>query len=401
MAVQPFEVGDRTPEFVIIAFMGHDNNLSAFLERHLDQMARGAGPNIAILAVTDVAFGPAYVREITSDTIRILVELEEIDTGDGEYLGDLLARALVSYPGEPRIAVGFSGHGTGVFKEETANEWSHALTIFSSPVTSRLRAVREDKLVMTAVATLSDWSSNGELSNAEMGRMLRKAFEASGRARPVDLLFFDTCLNGMIEIVTEFAPFAQWVVASQDNEPSAGWHYDKWLSLTGASPPADPETWAAQAVEAMAMAYAGTTSDPVTLSATAAGPDPLPVVERFRDLVAAAAPLGPSGYGHLEWARLQCVAMGNSKVDSYDLRDFAGHLSRRQGHPALTAAADALALAVEGAVPHVTRLNAPTAHGLAFWFPGTRDSLNRDVQTYSQLSFDRQTGWSSYLDRHL
>jgi hypothetical protein len=399
MAPEPFAVAHPGPDFLIIAFMGHDNNLSAHLERHLNEMAMGAGRDVAIIAVTDVSFGPAYVFEITSGTRRILKALGEIDTGDGALLARLLARALVSYPGMPRIAIGFSGHGSGVFDEEPPDQLARAFALLGNPAAHALRSLRTEKMLKSAFSVLND-RPRGQLTNRELGDMLGSAFRAAGRQSPVDLLFFDTCLNGMIEIVTEFAPYARCVVASEDNEPDDGWRYDKWLARMQISPPPDAAAWGGQAVEAVAEAYARR-ADVVTLSAVAAGPGPLLVVARFKALIDAAAPLGRAGYEQLDWARSQSRIFADAEFDSYDLCDFASHLIRRNQIPVLTHAAGALIQAVNAAVLYKTPPNAATAYGLAFWFPEIRRSFEKDVNTYRLLRFDRETGWSDYLRQYL
>ena len=401
MSLEPFRVGHPGPDYVIIVFLGYDNDLPVHLiDHHLNEMARGAGPDTAIIAIADDPLGPDRVVEVTSRTITLLEDLGEIDTGRVRPAGDLLARALVSYPGQPRIAIGFSGHGSGVFDEELPDQLLRALDLLANPRAHLLRSLQSDESLRSAFS-VNFGRPNTQLSNGEIGRMLRAAFDAADRAEPVDLLFFDTCLNGMIEIATEFADFAACIVGSQDNEPVTGWHYDKWLSLMTSSPPADPAAWGRQAVDAMTAAYAVGMTDPVTLSAIAAGPVPSLVVARFEALLDAAVPLGRAGYDALNGARLGSHALGGGTFDSYDLCEFADRLARREDMPTLAQAATALAEAVGDAVLHLTNLRAPNAHGLAFWFPGNRRSYDKDVGTYSRLRFDRETGWSAFLGRHL
>lgn len=402
MTIQPFEVSHPDPDYVIIAFFGYDNELPENLkDHHLMEMAQGAGPDVAILAVTDDTRGPGQVFEVTSRTISLLEDLSEIDTGKSEPLAELLARGLISYPGEPRIAIGFAGHGSGIFDEEPADQLLRALGVLSNPRAQLLRSLALDPALEKAYSVLLD-RFNSHLSNKEIGCMLCAAFKAAGRTAPVDLLFFDTCLNGMIEIVTEFADFAACVVASEENEPDTGWHYDKWLSAMSASPPADAAAWGGQAVKAMAIAYSAPgPSAPVTLSAVATGAASQAVAARFRTLIDAARALGPPGFRCLKDARLLCRSLGNSKYDSYDLCEFAGHVARQANCPSLVQPAQNLALAVDACVLHLTVIRAPYANGLAFWFPGNRQSYEKDVGTYRLLRFDQETGWSDYLGDRL
>jgi hypothetical protein len=54
--------------------------------------------------------------------------------------------------------------------------------------------------------------------------------------KKVDLIFSDTCLNGMIEVLEQFKEFAEVVVGSEDLEPGGGWEYHEWFGLMSDSP---------------------------------------------------------------------------------------------------------------------------------------------------------------------
>ena len=34
---------------------------------------------------------------------------------------------------------------------------------------------------------------------------------------------------------------------------------------------------------------------------------------------------------------------------------------------------------------------------MAFWFPGSRSTYNRDIATYSRLAFNTKSGWGDFL----
>ncbi|HEX8261997.1 MAG TPA: clostripain-related cysteine peptidase [Allosphingosinicella sp.] len=405
--VSPFAVHHPQAAHVVIELFGGDNNLTDYVEEDMAEMAAGIGEDVAVLAVADVFNGPARVVEITArHGVSVVEELGEIDTGDPEVLSELLGRALASFSETSRIAIGFWDHGSGVFDERGLLR--RVLPRARLPRWRLSRSFPARRLFFSTAellhdvelrAMLHDDQSGGLLTNREAGNMLRDSFAAAGRKRPVDLIFSDTCLNGMIEVASEFEEFAQCIVGSEELEPGDGWDYHEWFSRMAASPPADGQAWGRQAVEAMEAGYAGRPEQhPVTLSAVRSRSG---VADAFADLIRVASPLGRPGFRYLDWARSQSQIFA-SGYDSYDMLDFAEKLAADGEIAEIAAAAEGLAGAIREAVVHSIALGAAVARakGLAFWFPASRGSFDKDVETYADLRFDGLTGWSTYLDGH-
>jgi hypothetical protein len=394
MDLQPFPVRAKNPHFVIIEFF--DNNFSEEADRALDAMAGAAGTDLAVLAVTDQLTTPAQVTEVTAGSRTTLEALGRIDTGDPLLLAKLLTRALISYPNAGHVAIGFAGHGSGVFDDHDAhpNPLVRLLRLLHSAPAPRALPAHES---LAFYSLLLD-RSGGVLTNKELRAMLRYGFEDAGRTgKPVDLIFFDTCLNGMIEVVTEIAEFADCIVGSNGLQPGAGWNYAEWLNRMRSSTPGNGIAWGRQAVEAMEAGYAGQAPGPVTLSAVRPG---YRVMQCFADLVREADRSGQAGFSLLDRARLQSHAYGDRLVDSRDLGGFAARLAEQREVEQIATAAVALRLAVDEAVMDSVPRD-PEFSGLAFWFPERRSAFERDVDSYSQLTFDEETRWSSYLYQYL
>jgi hypothetical protein len=229
---------------------------------------------------------------------------------------------------------------------------------------------------------------------------LKAAFAKAGRKQPIDLIFSDTCLNGMVEVTEQFKRYAHCIVASEDLEPGDGWEYQQWLAATSSKPQKTPADWASQAVEAFKLGYNGRTDEyPCTLGAFRTAST---IVGQFRKVVDAARKLGRSGFDTLDRARRDSQSFANR--DTYDLRDFAVKLAAAAGsNQALKKSAVGLAKAFD-----VARVNAvalgntvKAAQGLAFWFPTTRYAYSSTAETYSRLDFSKSTGWGAYLGEHL
>ena len=410
MAVQPYPVRHPEADYVIIELFGGDNNLSDFVAEDLSEMMSGAQGNVAVVAMTDVFEGPARVIELTkAHGITLLDELGEVDTGDPDFLADVLARALVSYPSTARVAIGFWDHGSGVFDEEDRTPLRRVIPGARIPRWRLTRSRRSRRLFFSEAevasdaglrAMLHDDQSGGLLTNREAGRMLRNAFEAAGRTSPVDLIFSDTCLNGMAEVLCEFEAQAQCVVGSEELEPGDGWDYHEWLKRIGDAPPADADAWGRHAVDAMEAGYTGRPGQfPVTLSAVRAG---CGIAEAFAALIRAAGPFGRDGFRFLDWARSQTQNFVAGSYDSYDMIDFARQLVAGAEIPEIVAAAEELERTVQRAMVHSIAMGDTVARatGLAFWFPSSRGSFLKDASTYRDLKVDEMTGWAAYLETH-
>jgi len=379
------------PEFLIIEFF--DNSLGAQTAPDLAAMASAADDRIAVLAVTDNFGNSARAIEITANALTHLEDLGTLDTGEPNRLGELLSRALISYPNAPHVAIGFAGHGSGIFDEVDSEPSARLFHLPRPPLLSNAHPVFQSLFF-----SLQMDRSGGVLTTKKLGRMLRKGLAGAGReGRPVDLIFFDTCLNGMIEVVTEIEEFADCIVGSPDLQPLTGWDYQQWFSRMTSSPPASASAWGDRAVEAMAATYAGSAERPITLSAVHARSN---VTQCFAELVHRAQGAGPAGFRYLDAARGRTQDYGAQLVDSLDLGDFAVHLATNREIEEIAVAADALIVAIRGAVSKLVALDLARAHGLAFWFPALRRSFERDVRSYRGLAFDEQTGWSSYLDTY-
>lgn len=410
----PFKSQHGDAELVIIMMFGGDNNLSHFVYQDLQEMAAGIKGNIAVIGLADLANAPAAVVEVGSGTgIQTIEEWGEIDTGDPDILMKFVARALKTYP-KARKAIGFWDHGTGVFDETDASE---KLLTPSGNLTRTFSVVRENrtrsyparhlffpraKLAEDDVTRgmLHDDTSGGILTNLEAGKMLAAAFDRAGQSGKIDLIFSDTCLNGMIEVLDELGPYAECVVASSELEPGDGWDYQLWLSQLSAKLPTSPFEWGHNAVDAFYKCYEPHPKKyPCTLGAFRSAHG---MTEAFTALLkAAAGDSGHEAFFYLDHARSK--AQGFAKRDTFDLKSFAIKVvDISEAKPALASAARNLVAACDAAKVHACCLGRTVtdSHGIAFWFPNSRSALDRDIKTYERLSFNTKSGWAEFLKEY-
>ncbi len=401
-SLKPFEVSTTEVDFVVIEMFGGDNNLDHFVSEDMNEMASGCRGRVAAIALADFARRPASVFEISKSAgVHVIEEWGEIDTGDPEVLCRFLARALITFP-HARKAIGLWDHGSGVFDETDATELILARSVrsVSRPERSRSFPARrlffpKDRLLLDkdTRAMLHDATNGGVLTTLEAGRMLTAAFARANHAAKVDLIFSDTCLNDMIEVLEELGSSAECVVASSDLEPGDGWDYAAWFQQIEAERPADSAAWARTAVDAFYQGYK-TKNDLCTLGAFKTAQD---MTKAFAGLVAAARKGGIAGFMELDRARTKSQGFANR--DTYDLLDFAGILASGVQDAAIRAAAEELKSATERARVHHMSLGdeVQRSGGIAFWFPGSQSAFRRDIKTYQRLAFATKTGWVSLL----
>ena len=406
--IKPYPTRLPDAELVIIEMFGGDNNLSAFVYEDLQEMAAGIrGSKIAVLGIADLAGKPGSIVEVTPEHgIQILEQLGEIDTGDPEVLHSFLVRALITHP-KARKAIGFWDHGTGIFDETDASEkiMTRRVNSVARENRSHSRPARRLFFPKSRIehdpetrGMLHDDTNGGVLTNLEAGAMLRAAFKDAGVEGKIDMIFSDTCLNGMIEVLDELAGSAKVIVASQDLEPGDGWDYKRWLARVVAAPPATAEELGWHAVEAFKESYEPFPKKwPCTLAAFRTDHG---ISRHFGEMITAARKSnGHGAFVYLDHARAQ--TQGFAQRDTYDVRDFAEKVAAitAQGLPEVSAAAQNIVKAYDAARVHSINLGkfVPKSTGLSFYFPSSRSQMNRDIGTYEKLSFAKNSGWADFL----
>ena len=407
--IKPFDVSDTNVSHVVIELFGGDNNLSDFVDEDLDEIAKGLNGRFAVLGLADFEHAGGQIVEVTAKGRRVLAELGEIDTGDPETLATFLARALVTYAKVAHRALGFWDHGTGVFDERDRKQVVLESSLGGSPAAvaaptarrsvpaRRLFISREQAGQAHVEAMLHDQTSGGVLTNVEAAGVLRAAFKRAGQTRQLDMIFSDTCLNGMVEVLDQLEPFAKVVIGSEELEPGDGWDYERWFRAMSAKPPTTAVAWGRMAVDAFGQAYTDRPDQhPCTLAAFRSKNT---IPELFADLVAAVEPLGDQGFMDFDFGRMETQKF--AQRDTYDMRDFAGHVATAMpGAPKV--AATALIAALDKARIRSAALgrDVDDATGLAFWFPEDAPAYANTQATYRKLDFDQKTHWTDYLSPH-
>lgn len=223
-------VGTRAPaDWLIMVYMAADNNLEPWAMADLHEMeVVGSNPNVDIVVQIDRIPGydasdgdwtttrRYYVQPDGTPGVvdsTLLADLGELNMGDPNTLADFVDWATTNYPA-PRTALVMWNHGGG---------WRAPQTTGSKATPPGLGGWKE--------ACWDDTNAGDVLRNWEV----RFAFENVGVY--LDLIGWDVCLAGMVEVAYEMRNSAGAMVASPALEPGQGWPYDHILGTLNAGPP--------------------------------------------------------------------------------------------------------------------------------------------------------------------
>lgn len=117
----PFELQHPGPRYGIILVMSRDSSTEDWVEEDLWELRTGLPENAAALILL-CKDGQATLVEASAGKIHSPAAFLDFTVGDPRDIGRFLGRALSSFPREAMTAVGFWGHGRGVFGEHDPSE---------------------------------------------------------------------------------------------------------------------------------------------------------------------------------------------------------------------------------------------------------------------------------------
>jgi hypothetical protein len=222
-----------TGRVLVAAYFPADNDLSPEIPYVIDRMRRGTAhnPNVKVYLLVDGAQnGDSRLLEIANgdvtptDAVMERWGVEELDTSDPAVLAWFLRYARTEFPAERTVAA-IIGHGVPLAPEI---EWPAEVPV------AQLTTAAMDNSPANAIPPLpkehdytpSDVTNRGYMSAVDMGVALMEATDNG--ANPFDVIFFDQCFQGSLEMLYEVRNSARVYVAS----PNYAWlvaAYDRYL----------------------------------------------------------------------------------------------------------------------------------------------------------------------------
>lgn len=319
-----------------------------------------------------------------------LEDLGEADMGDPQTLVDYVTWAIENYPAD-RYALILSDHGAGWpggWNDPAPNEGS-------------------------------------ELKLWEISSALESITSSTGVSK-FDLLGFDACLMSQLEVYAAVYPYAHYIIASQETEPSLGWAYTAWVGQLAENPGVDNAQVAASIVDSYiiddqrivddevrlsvygdytAKAVADELGKGITLSAVSAADVPN-LVGAVNDLSVALANVDQKGVAKARaYAQSFESVFGHDDPSPYiDLGNFAQLAAETTGDASLSEAAGAVTSAIQSAL--VAEKHGPDragATGFTIYFPTSSlykiEGLTSEYLANSN-SFVESSTWDDFLLFH-
>jgi hypothetical protein len=206
------------PEWTIIVYADADDDV---LEQDIwfdvnEMELVGSTPQMNVVVQIDRAEGAFHGDGDWTDTRRLYVtqdddldfiaspvieSIGEADMGDPRTLVDFITWSIRNYPAK-KYALVMSDHGGG---------WTGGF---------------------------SDLESGSALSMAQITNAIEQV-QGSMAGQKFEIIGFDACLMGMIEVYGSLYPYTNYMVASEEVIPSSGWSYAAWLGQLAQNPGMD------------------------------------------------------------------------------------------------------------------------------------------------------------------
>ena len=315
----------------------------------------------------------------------VVQSLGEVDTGDPQTLIDFVTWTIQNYPAN-KYALVMSDHGGG---------WTGGFSDMST-------------------------ASYSDLTIPEIASSLEQVRQNTGLDK-FELLGFDACLMGQIEVFGSLYPYSNYMVASEEVVPGYGWSYAAWLGQLAQNPAMDGSgvsqsivstfvigetlfTEARSSAEEISQEEATTTLSAVE---SARVPD---VIGAMNEFVSTLALLDQELVAEARtYTRSYFSLFGEDVSPSFiDLGNFSEVLTTLTDDADTQQAAIQLQTAISSAV--VAEKHGPNmsgSNGIAFHFPDSDlyyyTEYNADFPPYyaeSSHSFLEQSVWDEFLAYH-
>ena len=393
LLAQTAPAGAQAPQqykWVIMVYMDGDNNLESNAINDFNEMeAAGSTGDVAIVVLLDRAEGydtsngdwtGARIYLVEHDTdmklikSKLLKDLGEVDMGDPQTLVDFARFVVERFPAE-----------------------HYALIIWDHGYAWRAGGAPPGRWVAW------DEESQDYLTTAELYQALSQVNALTGG---LDLLGFDACLMGMIEIAYDVAAggYAKVMVASQDYEPAEGWYYTPFLLELAANPDMTAAELASRIVEAYRYYY---TRVLVSTYATLTAVDLDALAAAASKLYYATLTMTYALWANQSLSQQALQALGGVEKtgdgvfpDAYSLLEaLRDGVDWPQAYDPRGMIDSFLEDYNESIIAFWAAHGHSGLHGLSIYMPGDVDSYLRERHVYlRQTRFARSVGWAAFLD---
>lgn len=365
-------------KWTMMVYLDADNNLeSAGITDFIEMSSVGSNNDVNIIVQMDRIngynagygdwTGTRRFRIMSGDTPSStpIQDINEQNMGDPKVLQDFIEWAITNYPAE-HYALSIWNHGDGWRKSMERME-----TI------SRLKRAGPEEVLVKAVA--SDNTDNDilymrEVQDALNGARLNIASRSNTNVK-IDVVGFDACLMGMVEVAYALRSHINYMVGSEELEPGNGWPYNLIL----ADLKNNPTMSAADMAKSVVTNYGSIYPSGVTQAAY-----DISHLEELAVKVDTFVKVANTNWAALKTARSnsrQYHPSWSSSCWGTDLWDFADKAYNYCTSSSIKYAASELKTSIDNLV--IEEFHSPDmagSHGVAIYFPPNLSSFNNDPQ---------------------
>jgi len=359
-------------KWTIMVHLGADNNLYSFGFKDMDEMVGGLkSPDINVIVLFDgTKQGDSAIYKITNkgkETVKdngaVIPASKEIDSGDPKVLTKFTQFAIKNFPAE-HYMLDIWDHGAGIFKQNLKRNVTRSF----------------------------GYDDNGtNMETKDLGPILSAAAQTAGKK--IDILGFDACLMGHLEIAYQVKDYCDFLVASEELEPGDGWDYKGWLAKAGNSGLTAPDV-ASALVDSYGKYY--NNGNDATLSAVDINATVgvlVPAVNILGDALQKG--LGSYKTG-ITTARDNTQSFYNSNCA--DLGDFLKNMKKQKVSAEIGSAVDNALGAYQKVIVRETHTTSqPGSTGMVVYFPGGYDGYNSTYDNVKEILFAQQPAWGNFL----
>lgn len=367
-------------EWTFLLFLNGHNNLSSYGDMNIKDMEK-SGSNDQVNLVVE------WGKSNTNLTHRLLVEkstnpakvtspiimsLKDRDMGDYKNLVDFVKWGADNFPAK-HYFVAVWNHGSG---------WHF-----------------QDAKIKSGAVSVNDISfddnTGNHITTEQLGLAMAEIKQYLGRN--VDIYGSDACLMQMLEVAAEMKNSVDYIVGSEETEPGEGWPYEPFMKKWTAAPQSTPAEISILLSKEYLKAYSGGVygNKPGTFSALD--------VSKL-DAVIQSATAVASHLKSMDAASLKKIKSSLRSVQSYyysDYKDY-GHLLKTIEALPINKDAGLFAKAKSDVSSLVLTVDSAASYskstGVSVWVPS---SVTGDMARYKGLEFDKQSGWSQFLEKVL
>ncbi len=411
-------------EWTFLIYIAADNNLNYFSGKNLDDMAKiGSNNTINIVAHLDRQGSYEKTKRVYVDKGKIIQvnygqpsAAQKLDSGSAETLIDFCQWAIQTYPAN-HYALVLWNHGSGILDNVGGRTILNPSELFIfNPQTNMLEIDRsigfldyfQKTLPTDPRAVCFSETYNSFLSNQKLDFALKTIQKGALQGKNFDIIGYDACLMGMLEIANLVRPYADYAVFSQEIELGSGWKYDEVLRpfLTRTLTPAE---FARHIVKAYNTAYQSITYD-YTFSAVDL--NKVSLLESALDDLSATLiealnyQLNNSLSNTIKACKSKRLCTHFSEPSYIDLDHFLSNLADNIDYVQLTSSVIqatkttiqaqlliARAALANSVIAHVEGKNLTKARGLSVYFPSRQPD-----PTYAITPFARSNNWFNLIE---